>query len=187
MKEHEEALYNYINSINPVSRDWFEELYKQVVFRNYSKGDLFIEQGKPDQYEYFLIEGVCRSFLMNTEKEEVTISFFTAVSFLTPSSIRAVNGISHFSYQALTDVTMACIEVRSFLNLMMHISEIRAFRNAMLHQELIQKVEKEVSLVQHNPKERLQYFRKNFPTLENLIAHSYIASYLGIAETELNQ
>jgi signal-transduction protein with cAMP-binding, CBS, and nucleotidyltransferase domain len=187
MKEHEEALYNYINSINPVSRDWFEELYKQVVFRNYIKGELFIEQGKPDQYEYFLIEGVCRSFLKNTENEDVTISFFTAVAFLSPSSIRTANGISQFSYQALTDVTMGCIEVRSFLNLMMHISEIRAFRNAMLHHELIEKVEKEVNLVQHNPKERVQYFRKNFPALEGLTAHSYIASYLGIAESDLNQ
>lgn len=186
MKEHEEVLFNYINSINPVSRDWFEELYKLVVFRNYSKDEVFIEQGKPDQYEYFLIEGVCRSFLMNTEKEQVTISFFTAVSFLTPSSIRTANGNSQFSYQALTDVTMACIEVRSFLNLMMHISEIRAFRNAMLHHELIEKVEKEVSLVQHNPAERVQYFRKNFPALEGLIPHSHIASYLGITENELN-
>ena len=82
---------------------------------------------------------------------------------------------------------MGCIEVRSFLNLMMHISEIRAFRNAMLHQELLQKVEKEVSLVQHTPEERIQHFRKNFPTLEALIAHSFIASYLGISESELNQ
>lgn len=187
MKEHEEALFNYINSINPVSRDWFEELFKLVVFRNFSKEEVFIRQNQPDQYEYFLVEGVCRSFLMNTEKEEVTISFFTAVSFLTPSSIRTANGISQFSYQALTDVTMGCIEARSFLNLMMHISEIRAFRNAMLHHELIEKVEKEVSLVQYGPAERIQYFQKNFPTLEDLIAHSYIASYLGIAESELNQ
>jgi CRP-like cAMP-binding protein len=186
MREHEESLFSYINSINPVSRDWFEELYKLVVFRNYSKDEVFLEQGKPDQYEYFLINGVCRSFLINAEKEEVTISFFTAVSFLTPFSIRTANGISLFSYQALTDVTMGCIDAKSFLNLLMHISEIRAFRNAMLHQELIQKVEKEVSLVQHNPEERVQYFRKNFPTLENLIAHSIIASYLGITESELN-
>lgn len=187
MKEHEEVLFDYINTINPVSRDWFEELFKLLAFRNYSKDEVFIEQGKPDQYEYFLINGACRSFLTNTAKEEVTITFFTAVSFLTPSSIRTANGISRFSYQALTDVTMGYIETKSFLNLMMHISEIRAFRNAMLHHELMQKVEKEVGLVQHSPVERLQYFRKFFPTLEGLIAHSYIASYLGISESDLNQ
>jgi hypothetical protein len=52
MKEHEEVLFNYINSINPVSRDWFEELFKLVVFRNFSKEEVFIRQNQPDQYEY---------------------------------------------------------------------------------------------------------------------------------------
>lgn len=187
MKEHEEALFQYINSVNTVSRDWFEELFKLIVFRNYSKEDVFIQRNKPDQYEYFLINGVCRSYLINTEKEEITISLFTAVSFLSPSSIRTANGISHFNYQALTDVTMGCIEARSFLNLMMHISEIRAFRNAMLHLELAQKVEKEVSQIELSTKERVQYFRKNFPSLVNLIPQSYIATYLNIAESELSQ
>jgi hypothetical protein len=57
----------------------------------------------------------------------------------------------------------------------------------MLHHELIEKVEKEISLVQHNPAERVQYFQKNFPALKGLIPNSHIASYLGVAESDLNQ
>jgi CRP-like cAMP-binding protein len=185
MKEHEEPLFNYINSINPVSRDWFEELYKLIVFRNYSKEEIFIQRGQPDQHEYFLIEGVCRSYLLNTEGKEVTISFSRGVSFLSPSSIRTLNGVSLFSYQALTDIVIGSIESRSFLNLMMHISEIRSFRNAILHHELLQRVEKDVSLITLTTKERLLQFQEKYPALDNIIPHSYLASYLSIENSEM--
>jgi CRP-like cAMP-binding protein len=187
MTIHDEALYTYINSISPLSRDWFDELYKKLEFRQYSKGEVFIQRNEPDHLEYFLLDGICRSYLLNTEKEEVTISFFKGVSFLSPSSIRTANGVSLFNYQALTDITVGCIEAKAFLNLLMHISEIRSFRNAMLHQELLQKVEKEVALASLSPKDRLQHFKEKYPALENTVPQDYIASYLSLGNSGPDQ
>ena len=53
-----------------------------VEYIEYQKNDIFIVEGKRDSREYFVLEGVCRSFLLNPDGEEVTISFFSGKSIM---------------------------------------------------------------------------------------------------------
>ena len=39
------------------------------------KGDTFIKRNKRNTNEYFLLEGICRSYLISPEGEEITLSF----------------------------------------------------------------------------------------------------------------
>jgi hypothetical protein len=65
--------------------------------------------------------------------------------------------------------------------------EIREFGNTVLRNELKKKVEKEIGLASLTAKERLIQFRKDYPFLENLIPHPYIASFLGITNVSLSR
>ena len=56
-----------------------------------------------------MLDGVCRSYLINPEGEEITISFFTSKSILSPYTTRTIEEISILYFQALTEVKIGSI------------------------------------------------------------------------------
>ncbi|NOQ70658.1 MAG: cyclic nucleotide-binding domain-containing protein [Crocinitomix sp.] len=176
-----------INNVSPISEDSLDLVANLIEVENYEKGDVFIDRGKKNNKEYFVYEGVCRSFLLSPEGEEVTISYFLKGSVLSPNKTRTANQISHLNFQALTKLTVASLNADKFEQLMINYIDIREFGNMVLQNELLAKVEKEIGLASLNAKERLILFREKYHFLENLISHVDIASYLGITNISLSR
>ena len=158
-----------------------------VEYIEYQKNDIFIVEGKRDSREYFVLEGVCRSFLLNPDGEEITISFFSGKSIISPHTTRTINGYSNLNFQALTEVKMGAMNASRFEEFMVENLEIREFGNSVLRNELKKKVEKEIGMASQTAKERLIKFREDYPILENLIPHTTISTYLGITNISLSR
>lgn len=180
-------LEKIIDSICPVSRRSLEEIEALIKFRSLDKRELFIQEGKRDDKEYFVLQGICRSYLLNPKGEEITISFYTSDSVIAPNVTRTNQGLSLLNFQALTDLKLAVINVAGFDQLRTENTEVRNFGNAVLQNELYRKTEKEIGLASLTAKDRLLKFRKDFPMLENRLLHSDIASYLGITNISLSR
>ena len=184
IKERTRSIINKVSTVSEGSLDLVSDL---IVIEVYEKGDVFIDRGKKNNKEYFVFEGICRSFLLSPEGEEVTISFFLEGSILSPNKTRTANQISHLNFQALTKLTVASLNADKFEQLMINHIDIREFGNMVLQNELLAKVEKEIGLASLNAKERLILFREKHHFLENLITHVDIASYLGITNISLSR
>ena len=176
-----------VNQVSPVSDGSLDLLSALISVEVYEKGDVFIDRGKKNNKEYFVYEGVCRSFLLSPEGEEVTISYFIEGSVLSPNKTRTAKQISHLNFQALTKLTIASLNADKFEQLMINYIDIREFGNMVLQNELLSKVEKEIGLASLNARERLILFRKRYHFLENLFSHADIASYLGITNVSLSR
>ena len=176
-----------VNKVSPVSEGSLDLICDLILVEDYEKGDVFIDRGKKNNKEYFVYKGVCRSFLLSPEGEEVTISYFLEGSVLSPNKTRTANQISHLNFQALTKLTVASLNADKFEQLMINHIDIREFGNMVLQFELLAKVEKEIALASLNAKERLILFREKYHFLENLISHVDIASYLGITNISLSR
>lgn len=176
-----------VNKVSPISEGSLDLISDLILIEDYEKGDVFINRGKKNNKEYFVYEGVCRSFLLSPEGEEVTISYFPEGSVLSPNKTRTANQISHLNFQALTKLTVAILNADKFEQLMINHIDIREFGNMVLQYELLSKVEKEIGFASLNAKERLILFREKYHFLENLISHVDIASYLGITNISLSR
>lgn len=176
-----------IDSIYPVSSNAFNDIAKILEFEIYAKGENFIVKHRPNEKEYFVLSGVCKSYLINPEGEEITLSFFLESSILSPHSTRISGNLSSHYFRALTDLELASVDAKKFQRLMIENAEIRNFGNSVLQNELRLKVEKEIGLASLTSKERLKQFRKQYKGLENLIPHTDIASYLGITNISLSR
>lgn len=176
-----------INSITSISTKSIGKINDLVQYTNFKKGDLITSVGQKNNLEFFLIQGVCKSFLDTPDGESVTISLFMSNSVISPSTTRNQKGKSIINIQALTDVEVATINAAAFEKLMIEDLEIRDFGNSVLRNELMAKVEKEIALASLKGKDRLLLLRKNYPNIENLIPHSDIASYLGITTISLSR
>ena len=176
-----------IQSICPMSSNSLAEIEKLIEVVVYQKGDTFIMRNKHNNKEYFVLDGVCRSFLLDPDGEEITISFYNKNNILSPYTTRTGKGVSTLNFQALTQIKLAELDAGEFENLMVDNLEIREFGNAVLRHELNQKVEKEINLASLTAKERLIKFREKYPLLENQIPHNDIATYLGITNISLSR
>ncbi|MFX0556559.1 Crp/Fnr family transcriptional regulator [Maribacter sp. CXY002] len=176
-----------VNKVSPVSEGSLDLISDLILVEVYEKGDVFIDRGKKNNKEYFVYEGVCRSFLLSPEGDEITISYFLEGSVLSPNKTRTANQISHLNFQALTKLTVASLNADKFEQLMINHIDIREFGNMVLQNELLAKVEKEIALASLNGRERLILFREKYHFLENLISHVDIASYLGITNISLSR
>jgi len=178
---------NIIDKIYPISEKSFLEIEKLLKFEVFKKGETFIQKNRRNVNEYFVLNGVCKSYLINPDGDEITLSFFLDKSILSPHQIRTSKNISNLYFKALTDLKLASINAEAFEQLMIENIEIRNFGNTVLQNELISKVEKEIGLASLSARERLIEFREKYQPLENLIPHTDIASYLGITNISLSR
>jgi CRP-like cAMP-binding protein len=182
-----EKVKNIINAVYPISEKSFSGIESLLELETFIKGETFIQRNKLNKKEYFILNGICKSYLINPDGDEITISFFTENSILSPHQIRTSKNISNLYFKALTDLKLASVNAKAFEELMIENMEIRNFANTVLQNELISKVEKEIGLASHTAKERLIEFRKKYRLLENLVPHTDIASYIGITNISLSR
>ena len=187
MDDNTKIIRETIKQVQPLSEQSLNEIISILTIEHFEKGDTFIQKGRPNNKEYFILDGVCKSYVINPEGEEVTISFFIEKSVLSPHTIRTSAGFSNLHFHASTNVTLAWMHAKKFEDLMISNLEIRNFANTVLQNELMLKVEKEIGLASLSAKERLVAFRSQFKLLENLVPHTEIASYLGITTISLSR
>jgi len=182
-----ERIAEIFNATYPVSVDSLNKVIDIAEYDEYHKGTGFIEIGKRDYNEYFLLDGICRSFVLNPDGEEITIAFYKPGSVLSPWVTRTVEGISNLNFQALTDIHVGILKASVFLDLMVEHLDIREFGNTVLKLELKRKVDKELRQASLTARERLWKFREEYAMLENLVPHTTIATYLGITNISLSR
>ncbi|MFB6341361.1 Crp/Fnr family transcriptional regulator [Saccharicrinis sp. FJH62] len=176
-----------IHSIHPLSQQNIAKIKALIEYQSIPKGEVFIKLNQINRSEYFLIEGICKSFLHNPDGEEITISFFDDNSVLSPYTTRTSGERSILNFKALTDIELGVLKAEDFEALMIENLEIRSFGNQTLRNELMHKIQKETGLATLTAKQRLINFRQRFPLLENMIPHTDIATFLGITNISLSR
>ena len=116
-----------INGLWPISGRSLDLVAELIEVESYEKGDLIIGKGKRNNKEYFVFEGVCRSFLHSPEGDEITISYFLEGDVLSPNKTRTANQLSQLNFQALTNLTIAGMDADKFEQLMLNHLDIREF------------------------------------------------------------
>jgi CRP-like cAMP-binding protein len=187
MLNHRTAIAAIVQAISPVSRDSLEVFLATVAIEDWPKGEVFIQRGKRNDKEYFVLDGICRSFLLDHQGAEVTLSFYASQAVLSPWIVRTQREISTLNFQALTEARLVSFNAETFAGLIRQRPDWRDFGNAVLKNELLQKAEKEIGLAALTAKERLSRLREQLPGLENQVPHSAIASYLGITNVSLSR
>ncbi len=187
MANHKKDIEEIINRYFPVSKRSANELTELVEVQAISPNTTFIKAKSYNDYDYFLLSGICRSYIENQKGEDVSISFFQGKTVLTPNVARTFQNRSTLNFEAITGLEIARFKAIGLVQLMKEVPELRSFANAVLQKELILKSNKELYNASLTAKERLIKFREQFDSLENLIPHPLIASYLGITNISLSR
>ena len=148
--------------------------------------DLFLAK-RFNGFEYFQLKGISHRFNIDQQMHPVTTGIYQHETVITPHFARTPNGQSLFSLQALTDCVFLKIPAGLFRELSDRNTEIRMFGRAVVEKEFMSSLRFEELFRSQSAKDRLLFFRENYPNLENLIPHTTIASFLGITPVSLSR
>ena len=127
-----EDLASHLNKKFGLSLDSSNTLARLISLSQIEKGNTFVIRGKMNSDEYLILSGICRSFVINPHGDEVTLSFFTADSAISPNLTRTDSSKSIINIQALTEVSLATFSTADLMTSMSSNREIENWANGIL-------------------------------------------------------
>ena len=151
------------------------------------RGTVLARQGDPVTQEYMVLDGRAISRITDAEGREVCVGFHTGPGLVTPHVARTRDGISLVTLEVTADATIAELPTDELMEMMLKSTEIRDWANAVLRDELSRKTDREWCLAALGGADRLTWFRDRYPGHEDLYAHGWIASFLGMTPVTLSR
>jgi CRP-like cAMP-binding protein len=174
-------------TLAPLDEAAFEPVMRTITLRRLAPGEALLHAGEPGAREYFVLEGVLRTWMADVQGREVTLAFHAAPGALMPAIARTADGRSRVHCQALSATCVAGFEAATLVDCMRDDQAVQRWGDAVLRAELTRRVDREWALAALPALERLQHFRAQFPGLEARIAQRHVASYLGITPVSLSR
>jgi len=181
------AVMAIAHRLAPLDEAAFDPVLRVTTVRTLAAGEALLDAGQAGAHEYFVLDGVLRTWVADDEGREVTLAFHVAPGILMPSITRTAGGRSRVHCQALTPATVAGFDADVLVAGMLGSPAVQRWGDAVLRAELMRRVDREWSLAALPAAERLREFRAHFPGLEARIAQRHVASYLGITPVSLSR
>ena len=186
-KEYIHVLAHILNAYAPVGQVALDLIFSSGGLQTIKKNEVIFYEKRFNAFEYFQLEGVSHRYNVDSDAHSITTGIYQNEIVITPHFTRTTNGQSIFSLQALTDCTYLKVPAGTFRDISEQNQQIRTFGRAVVEKEFIRSLNFEVLFRSFNAKDRLLYFRTNYPLLENIIPHTVISSFLGITPVSFSR
>lgn len=152
-----------------------------------SRNELLFESAQENRYEYILLNGLLRSFILDVDGRETTVAFHSAPCVITPCVARSNSSISLVSCEAMKDSSVVRFSESELMSLMIKNEDARRWGNRVLQTELVRRALREWSLAAETGAQRLERFLKDHPDVHSDVSAKIIATYLGVTPVTLSR
>ncbi len=187
VNEHLTVLGRILNKYAPLGPSEVGVVMDCGELQELGKQEVVFAEKRFNGHEYFQLRGISHRYSTDGDGQQLTTGIFQGECVITPNFTRTRNGQSIFSLQALTDSLFLRVPAGTFRELMDRLPTIRSFGNSVVGPEFSRGLQYEVIFRSYTARDRLLYFRDNYPGLENEIPHTVIASFLGITPVSFSR
>jgi len=158
--------------------------FKEVVF---SKNDFLLKEGKTEQQYWFLEKGVVRSFVIDTNGNDISTSFYSSGDVVIDWPSFFLRAPTRENIQALTDCVCWQLSFDQFQQLFHSIETFREHGRRRLVSSYFALKTHSVSMIADQAKERYVRLLKEKPHIIQQVSLQHIATYLGITKFSLSR
>ncbi len=177
------AFYQQVlGATDPQLLQRFSDASHEEVFH---KGQRLVRMGEPRSQIYFLKEGILRGFVVDEAGQEVTDCFMFQYGDVLVGA-GDLTQPERLSIQALTDCRVVALPLYLLLQAMDH-PQIMQCYNLQLNAALARHCELKMMLYRCSAMERYQWFRSQYPGLEDVVSGKHLSSFLGITPVTLSR
>ncbi len=179
-------IFDILNQFANISKDAKNELTDIILVREFTKGELILEQGKICKYLYFLKSGFVRGFY-NQDGKEIT-SWFAFENDPVVSMYSFISQKSSFeTIEVLEDSIFYTISYENLQMLFKKYSEFNLIGRLLIEKYYIELEERTMSFQYQSATERYKKILECQPQILQKASLGMIASYLGISQETLSR
>lgn len=180
-------LKDYFNAVSTLAESTWYRISPLFKEERLLKNEYFAKENKTARQIAFLKTGVVRAFFINQEGKDYNKQFFVGQSIIGAYTSLLTGNVNLIAQQALTDCVIYSCDYASLTKLYDECPDLERFARKIAEHYFLEKEKKEIEIVLLDASQRYVLFKKEFPTLEQLISQFHIASYLGISATQLSR
>lgn len=178
----------YLSSYATISVASFELIKNLVKFQQLAKGEILIAEGEIARNIYFLGSGAIRAYSSNQEGHTYNKNIFLKNRMVGSMVSALMQKPSTFTLQTLDECVLLGFNFIKFKQLINQNEDLKNYYITYLEKEwIVEKEQREVSLVMDNASVRYQKLIEAHPSIENDVSLHHIASHLGITPTQLSR
>jgi len=174
-----DALFNYMNSIQPLSDDLKEVLAQKLEIIEVSKRQLLLKEGQTSDYIYVVIKGLLRMYYIK-DGEEVCSRFMEEQRMAMSVNSFYTRTPGYEYIETLEPSTLARIHYDSLQELYTSRNDFNFIARVITETYFIRSEERLYLIRKKSAEERYVYLTEHYPEILQRVPLTYIASYLGI-------
>ena len=176
------------NYYSPISEESWQLIENNIEINSIKKGELLLRNGQIAKEIHFVAKGALRAFITDKEGNIYNKNIFLEGDLAGSTASLLQQTPSDFSIEALEDAVLININYKKYRELIFQNDDLKNFYIAYLEKNwVIEKEQREISIVMENATERYLDLLAKHPDLEERIALLHIASHLGITPTQLSR
>lgn len=180
-------LTQFIKDTFPISNYAAKLIADNFEHISLSKNTLTLKEGKINSDYIFLERGFMRSYVYDTNGNEVTTNIYKPMQMVFEVGSYFQRKPSTENIETITECSVWVGKYESFQNLFHSLSEFREFGRAILVKGFISFKERTIAMINENAEQRYEKLLKDSPEIFQHVPLKYIASYLGITDTSLSR
>lgn len=180
-------LIQFIKSTIPMNEGIVDQIVKNFRLKEFAKGEFFLNEGKVSNEYLFLESGYMRSYLFDTEGNEVTVNFHSPNSVVFEISSFFQRVPSQENIQALTNSKGWVITFEELNTLFHSIPEFREFGRTILVKGFVTLKIRTLSMINKTAEQRYAKLLNSNADIFQNAPLKFIASYLGLTDTSLSR
>ena len=179
---------DHIEAVNPLTDEEFSYILSHFVTKKTKKHSFLIQEGDPVRYEYFVMKGCLKAYLVDGNTGKEFIYYFAAEDWW-------ITDREAFFNQEAATINIDCLEDCELLGITLEnrqklCAESRKYEHFLLvksNKGYISLQKRLQMMIMGSAKDRYEHFIKNYPNLYDRIPKTFIASYLGVSRETLSR
>lgn len=180
-------LTSYFQQILPMPSEIAQQFSEILTFKELEKGEILLQEGKVNTLTHFIEEGYIRSFVFDSDDNEVTTELYGSSEF-------ADNFLSFFrktpspeTFQAITPCKVWVMDYQTVQKHFHDFPEFREWGRLLLLSNFAKLQNRTINLLKLTAEQRYENLINQKPELIQNVPLKYLASYLGITDTSLSR
>ncbi|WP_237274933.1 Crp/Fnr family transcriptional regulator [Tenacibaculum ovolyticum] len=172
----------------PISNESWLLIKSIISFKQLEKDEILLRNGQVAKNVYFICKGAMRAYVTDYEGNIYNKNIFLENDFAGSTVSYLLNTPSNFTLEALEKTILINLDYKKYRQFIELNIDLKNFYIAYLENNwIIEKEQREVSLVMENATERYLKLLQKHPNIDQRIQKLHIASHLGITPTQLSR
>lgn len=184
MIEKLKEVYREFSMLNPGDLVLLATIAK---IKSFIKGDHIIRIGDLNYHAIFVVKGLLRSYVLDSEGNDRTLLFIAEKNQAGSYETILRNKPSLENIVALEDSLVIMLDTQKIDKISKKRNGLLATQVALLKETLAMTIDRLWSYTVLTPEERYRQFCKMHPSLEQRVKQKYLASFLGVTPTSLSR